>query len=84
MGMCICVYIYNLFFFFFTKYLFESFIQQFYVQSNEPAFIRDIKLKILANIATDVNIHGLLNELQVYIYIYKNYICIYKTMTSFI
>ncbi|KAI9302456.1 adaptin N terminal region-domain-containing protein [Cunninghamella echinulata] len=48
-------------------YLFESFIQQFYVQSNEPAFIRDIKLTILANTATDANIHGLLNELQQYI-----------------
>ncbi|KAG0187161.1 AP-3 complex subunit beta-2 [Apophysomyces sp. BC1034] len=45
-------------------YLFEPFLQQFYVQSSEPAFIRDTKLDILTNIVTESNIHMLLNELQ--------------------
>ncbi|ORX62827.1 Clathrin/coatomer adaptor, adaptin-like protein [Hesseltinella vesiculosa] len=48
-------------------YLFEPFLQQFFVQSTEPVFIRDLKLTILANVATDVNIHSLLNELQQYV-----------------
>ncbi|KAG0165709.1 AP-3 complex subunit beta-2 [Apophysomyces sp. BC1015] len=48
-------------------YLFEPFLQQFYVQSSEPAFIRDTKLDILTNIVTESNIHMLLNELQQYV-----------------
>ncbi|KAI8066544.1 adaptin N terminal region-domain-containing protein [Gongronella butleri] len=48
-------------------YLFEPFLQQFFVQSTEPVFIRDLKLTIMANIATDSNIHVLLNELQQYV-----------------
>lgn len=48
-------------------YLFESSLQQFYAQSSEPVFIRDTKLDILTTIATEVNIHTLLTELQQYI-----------------
>ncbi|KAF7726132.1 AP-3 complex subunit beta-2 [Apophysomyces ossiformis] len=48
-------------------YLFEPFLQQFYVQSSEPAFIRDTKLDILTNIVTESNVHMLLNELQQYV-----------------
>ncbi|KAI8988004.1 adaptin N terminal region-domain-containing protein [Mycotypha africana] len=48
-------------------YLFESSLQHFFTQSNEPVFIRDTKLDILTTIATKDNIHTLLQELQQYI-----------------
>ncbi|KAI8391030.1 adaptin N terminal region-domain-containing protein [Radiomyces spectabilis] len=48
-------------------YLFEPFLQHFYVQSTEVGFIRDIKLDIMTSIATESNVHMLLNELQQYV-----------------
>ncbi|PHZ13020.1 uncharacterized protein RHIMIDRAFT_251113 [Rhizopus microsporus ATCC 52813] len=48
-------------------YLFEPHLQHFYAQSTEPVFIRDTKLDILTTIATEANIHTLLNEFQQYI-----------------
>ncbi|KAI9320999.1 adaptin N terminal region-domain-containing protein [Dichotomocladium elegans] len=51
-------------------YLFEPYIQQFYVRSMEPVFIRDIKLEILTSICSEASIHTLLNEFRQYV---KNY-----------
>ncbi|KAI9493443.1 adaptin N terminal region-domain-containing protein [Zychaea mexicana] len=48
-------------------YLFEPYIQQFYVRSAEPVFIRDIKLDILTSICSESNIYTLLNEFQQYV-----------------
>ncbi|KAI9253983.1 adaptin N terminal region-domain-containing protein [Phascolomyces articulosus] len=48
-------------------YLFEPFIQQFYIRSAEPVFIRDIKLDILTSICSESNIYTLLNEFQQYV-----------------
>ncbi|CAG8433270.1 4151_t:CDS:10 [Diversispora eburnea] len=47
--------------------LFEPHLQQFFVRSTDPAFIRNLKLEIMILIATENNITGLLRELQEYV-----------------
>ncbi|CAG8441070.1 3847_t:CDS:10 [Acaulospora morrowiae] len=47
--------------------LFEPHLQQFFVRSTDPVFIRDLKMEIMTLIATESNITGLLRELQEYV-----------------
>ncbi|CAI2173586.1 7676_t:CDS:10 [Funneliformis geosporum] len=47
--------------------LFEPHLQQFFVRSTDPAFIRNLKLEIMTLIATENNITLLLRELQEYV-----------------
>ncbi|CAJ0750017.1 22923_t:CDS:10 [Entrophospora sp. SA101] len=48
-------------------YLFEQHLQQFFVRSTDPSFIRNLKLEIMTLIATETNITLLLRELQEYV-----------------
>ncbi|CAG8453323.1 11185_t:CDS:10 [Funneliformis mosseae] len=47
--------------------LFEPHLQQFFVRSTDPTFIRNLKLEIMTLIATENNITVLLRELQEYV-----------------
>ncbi|KAF8925331.1 AP-3 complex subunit beta-2 [Dissophora ornata] len=48
-------------------YVFDQFYQHFFVRSNDPVFIRNLKLDILTMIATESNITFILRELQEYV-----------------
>ncbi|CAG8581681.1 13380_t:CDS:10 [Ambispora leptoticha] len=48
-------------------YLFEQHLQQFFVLSTDPSFIRNLKMEIMTLIATENNITLLLRELQEYV-----------------
>ncbi|RIB16880.1 adaptin N terminal region-domain-containing protein [Gigaspora rosea] len=48
-------------------YLFEPHLQQFFVRSTDPAFIRNLKMEIMTLVATESNITGILRELQEYV-----------------
>ncbi|CAG8706713.1 1114_t:CDS:2, partial [Dentiscutata heterogama] len=45
-------------------YLFEPHLQQFFVRSTDPVFIRNLKMEIMTLVATEINITGILRELQ--------------------
>lgn len=46
--------------------LFRSFIQDFFVASSDPRYIRDLKLDVLASVAAESNISGILKEFEAY------------------
>ncbi|CAG8508232.1 2712_t:CDS:10 [Ambispora gerdemannii] len=48
-------------------YLFEQHLQQFFVLSTDPSFIRNLKMEIMTLIANENNITLLLRELQEYV-----------------
>ncbi|KAK9693865.1 AP-3 complex subunit beta [Basidiobolus ranarum] len=47
--------------------IFEPYLQQFFVRSTDPAFVRNLKLRILTSLANESNVSTLLRELQDYV-----------------
>ncbi|ORX88456.1 hypothetical protein K493DRAFT_268293 [Basidiobolus meristosporus CBS 931.73] len=47
--------------------IFEPYIQQFFVRSTDPGFVRSLKLRILTSLANESNVSTLLRELQDYV-----------------
>lgn len=49
------------------KGMFEPFLQSFFVRTSDPTHIKLLKLEILTNLGTEVNIGVILREFQTYI-----------------
>lgn len=50
-----------------ANFVFESEYKQFFVKYDEPSYIKNLKLEILAQIASESNITEIVNELLEYI-----------------
>jgi len=50
-----------------ANFVFESEYKQFFVKYDEPSYIKDLKLEILAQVASVGNIQEIVNELSEYV-----------------